>query len=113
MTTDEPVTIVDKRGSNHVPGKAIDRVAVGALAPAPGPDATMDERVTYEVQRRTHEALSGDGEHDRRVQNEIARGFFQGKVVDAVAAEQLAVSTAFGEAMSSVLGHLAKNGREL
>lgn len=107
----EPVEIIDKRGSNHRPGKAIDRVQAAVLEPAPGPDAPMPDRIHYEVQKRTAEAL--DGQHDRLVQNEIAKGFYRGEVVDAVAAEQRAVSNAFGEAMTSVLGHLAKNGGAL
>ena len=74
----------------------------------PPEDAPVSDKIAYEVQRRTNETLAADGEHDRMVQNEIAKGFYRGEVVGVVQAEQRVVTDAFESALGSVLGEIAK-----
>lgn len=71
----------------------------------------MPTRIANEVERRATEALAADGEHDRRVQNEIARGFWKGEVVTAAQAEMAAVNDALDDALRGVLGQISQQGR--
>jgi hypothetical protein len=72
------------------------------------PDAPMGDQIAATVRNRTAEQLA---DHDRVVQNEIAKGFWRGEVVDAAQAEQRAVNTALQAALSQTLGEVAKHNR--
>lgn len=124
----EPVTIVDKRGSRSTStveatiidgdtGEVTTRVYPGhelerrppVLEPV-DPNAPMGDQIAATVRNRTAEQLA---DHDRVVQNEIAKGFWQGEVVTAAQAEQRAVNTALQAALSQTLGEVAKHNQVL
>lgn len=128
----EPVTIVDKRGSRTAgtvvevqddgtivaqeypdapqfladhEGSVVAGAAIARRMPeVVDPDAPMGDQIAATVRNRTAEQLA---DHDRVVQNEIAKGFWQGEVVTAAQAEQRAVNTALQAALSQTLGEIA------
>jgi hypothetical protein len=119
----EPVTIVDKRGSRKtttvidadtgevgsIPSTELEVArSANRIMETVDPDAPMGDQIAATVRNRTAEQLA---DHDRVVQNEIAKGFWRGEVVDAAQAEQRAVNTALQAALSQTLGEVAKHNR--